>query len=78
MQRMLFLPVVYFEAMEIGCEAANSISVLCRGHMIHTVMVMRDHLHNKRQNRVVSNCKQFFMETDKTQNSFLSAALQPN
>lgn len=53
-------------------KAANFTNNLSKGHMIHMVMLMSKHLHNKKQDWIVRNGKQFLMELQ-IQNSFLNA-----
>lgn len=43
-------------------KAGNFNNNLSKGHMIHTVMLMSKHLHNKKQDWIVRNGKPFLME----------------
>lgn len=57
-------------------EAGSFTNNLSKGHMIHMVMLMSKHLHNKKQSWMVANCKQLLMEMQ-IQNSFLKVVHQP-
>lgn len=64
-------PVMYFEERNRVLEASNFTDSLSKGHVIHMVVLVSKHLHNKKQGWIVRKGKQFLMEMQ-TRDSFLN------